>query len=226
MNFVLLRRTPQENTVRTSLTGMIAWMLRRLFPAASVLSLLLCAAIAALWVRSCFVWDELAREDASPLRFNPNYDRNRPHPAKYLIDHSSVTVADSFHGFIWLRWYVDHGPTETDGRWPPRRGWQWIAAAPGRWGTKPYPWGPYGLSRFQADPQSQFNVLVSDWALCLGTGILPTIWLIGFKRHRRKRRQAAGQCQCCGYDLRTSTDRCPECGTPISVKQKSAAASD
>jgi hypothetical protein len=36
----------------------------------------------------------------------------------------------------------------------------------------------------------------------------------GYQRERRvERRRAAGQCVACGYDLQSSPNRCPECGT-------------
>jgi hypothetical protein len=54
-------------------------------------------------------------------------------------------------------------------------------------------------------------VEVPYWSL-LGLALVPTMMLIRrwwIQRLRRKR----GQCMVCGYDLRASTDRCPECGT-------------
>lgn len=33
--------------------------------------------------------------------------------------------------------------------------------------------------------------------------------------HRRRKRKTLGQCLRCGYDLRGSTERCPECNTPF-----------
>ncbi|MGH7175832.1 MAG: hypothetical protein ACREJC_00500 [Tepidisphaeraceae bacterium] len=53
------------------------------------------------------------------------------------------------------------------------------------------------------------------WSLALLTGAIPAIefmaWLL--RKHRSARRITRGLCANCGYDLRASTGRCPECGT-------------
>jgi hypothetical protein len=42
---------------------------------------------------------------------------------------------------------------------------------------------------------------------------LPTIWMCVRLVHRLRQRQELGLCAVCGYDLRATPDRCPECGT-------------
>lgn len=59
-------------------------------------------------------------------------------------------------------------------------------------------------------------VVVPLWPTILLSAILPAIaarhvWL----RSKRRRREEQGLCSCCGYDLRASRERCPECGAAV-----------
>jgi hypothetical protein len=49
--------------------------------------------------------------------------------------------------------------------------------------------------------------------LLLLFGILPAVAAALSLRKRRRRR--SGRCEVCGYDLRASSERCPECGTVV-----------
>jgi hypothetical protein len=62
----------------------------------------------------------------------------------------------------------------------------------------PRPWGP-----------------IPYWPVALLTASLPT-WRSARSLGRRRtlaQRTAGGPCPACGYDLRATPDRCPECGT-------------
>ena len=57
------------------------------------------------------------------------------------------------------------------------------------------------------------RVTVYAWPVTLASIPLPAVWLMSRLRARRRTlRRRAGLCVRCGYDLRASPERCPECG--------------
>jgi hypothetical protein len=48
------------------------------------------------------------------------------------------------------------------------------------------------------------------WLLAILFAIAPAYWLSPYRRRTKQAR--LGLCRHCGYDLRASPDRCPECG--------------
>jgi len=74
------------------------------------------------------------------------------------------------------------------------------------------PWGWKNASALDgpkvAIPYRRFSVPLGYIAMLFA--VVPAGWLVGMMG--RRRRSARGLCPACGYDLRASPDRCPECG--------------
>lgn len=67
-------------------------------------------------------------------------------------------------------------------------------------------WNTQGISL------REWDVRVPYWWLMLVFSISPVGWICWKLNRRRSRR--TGLCSNCGYDLRATPGRCPECGTP------------
>ncbi len=116
--------------------------------------------------------------------------------------------------FTWKR-YVFPQPTHFNAQIQTKRP-EWIKQLGFDWrGPEP---GEYGRTRWIRAPQRFLPSILS---------VFPAIWLLrlGWRARRKSRRMADGHCIVCGYDLRATPERCPECGTVVSGKG-AATASD
>jgi hypothetical protein len=58
-----------------------------------------------------------------------------------------------------------------------------------------------------------WNLLIPYWMLTAVTLVLPVTTMVQWARWRARRcRRSRGLCAACGYDLRATPGRCPECG--------------
>lgn len=64
---------------------------------------------------------------------------------------------------------------------------------------------------FAAPTTAATTLSAPFWALVIPPALPPAVWLV--RRIRGRRRTGRGLCATCGYDLRASPERCPECGT-------------
>jgi hypothetical protein len=81
----------------------------------------------------------------------------------------------------------------------------------GKWGFYLFMEGHPTRWNSESSPRSRgWMISIPWWAIILITGVLPVTHFIGLAARKRPHRK--GHCRNCGYDLRATPDRCPECG--------------
>jgi hypothetical protein len=178
---------------------------QRLLNAFTILSLILFFATAALWIRSYFIADDFFQMAWVPSSTSSAGPTN---PLRANAVERWTGLADDTG---LLRGWRTSGPPPQGGWAPnPPLGWVWLQSRP-----RPYAGdlmkfdfscrpGPAGLS---------LNFAMPMWSVMFLAAIAPTRWIfITRRRHRAQRQAKKNLCITCGYDLRATPNRCPECG--------------
>ena len=201
-------------------------MRRNLFHIMTALSLVLCAAVCVLWLRShrmdlvtifgqSLLHDGVATERTITLSSRGGVilvDRElRTRRATDVLPPGSVpspSVREKLRAH-WERrhmrpWTFEHqrgllpGQSRMANRLP-------------RWLPLEFHWW-----RGSESPGQRFmQVRVPYWPLVAAAAGLPLLWVMKRRGARRRWRIGAGRCPTCGYDLRATPDCCPECGPAV-----------
>ena len=192
---------------------------RRLHNLLTALSLLLLVAVAALWVRSYFVGDTwtLPYDRVVDVTTSP-YGETDTWRAQYVLNSgrgraqwvrtecTDDAVAPAGHSTLPVPQTILDLRSNTPGDW-------WTGALGFDYFVreKHYVHGPRG----NHSTYFGFRTLtVPYWFLASVSGALAAAGVFRYLRQRRRRvRIARGLCRTCGYDIRATLDRCPECGT-------------
>jgi hypothetical protein len=157
---------------------------RRLFNLAAAVSMALCVATAVLWVRSYSISDTVGR-----------------------VGQVKVMCIDSLVGSLNLA--VTGADPENEEPGPRPYYFYNRGNCRGSLGV----WAGGKRVRFggRIDTKSGFGwMVVPHWIAALLLSALPLWWARVYQRVRRWASQ--GRCARCGYDLRATPERCPECG--------------
>jgi hypothetical protein len=166
---------------------------RWLFTILSAVSLLLFVAVVVMWVRSYRTKDAYSGSDGFRMQA--------------LVSHRG-----------WMSWSVQH-VSQQGQSWP----WQWISDHADRaavaeitlpswqqrlgigWENYSDPGGANGGLNFRFSARYlAYRILAAVFVL------LPAVWTV--RMLRRTHAPSRGHCATCGYDLRATPGRCPECG--------------
>jgi len=172
-------------------------------------SLLLWLIIVGWWVRSYFVGDNIS--------FSWSQDDGKTWASQrhgIAIEQGGLYCYEITSGPLTGELYVNVHRGHLN--YPP--GWLWVQnkkpSDPRQWNPPRSKWEYLGFIHQQGISYSQWmNDRASHWILPIWLpAMLVTLPLLPMAFRLRRRSRGSGHCQQCGYDLRATLDRCPECG--------------
>ena len=177
-------------------------MRRLIFTLFSGLSLLFCAATIVFWVRSYWVGDHWHHFD--PLQGREySFLTSRGQFSFYRV----AFIPASYHGTtVTDRYYRTENPASLQNRVDVLKRDAELNV-----------YGPFlDIAFFRKWPDQSgtyfFEVMVPFWLCFVMSAPWPIFWVRARVRRIRKERLGRNLCVACGYDLRATPDRCPECG--------------
>lgn len=186
-------------------------MKSRLLTILAAISLAISLLFAITWPRSYYHSDFIgystrnhccgALSEQGLIRFEFTDDQAVPLGWKYITE---PIAAPSWHKSVWdIELTHAH---RLGGNW----GIAWRVAMTGD--------GPY-----RSGNRPRRSLYVPHVLLAIAFAILPA-WQLptAIRRRRNARRAKLGLCKRCGYDLRATPDRCPECGATVQERPISA----
>ncbi len=165
-------------------------------------AILFCASV--VWgIRSCVRFDEI------------RYCRYEDSTGRFV-----QFVLTNYAGCVYV--YHSDWPKVHRRRSLPPEGWRTDSGAYTEW-SEPFRWSNItdfqlsGLTTLLGDDPDGITATLSlpYWFIAILSLPLPILEIRHWRNVRRVERE--GLCRVCGYDLRASVDRCPECGTGFAV---------
>lgn len=190
---------------------------RRLLTFLSALSLILCVGTAVLWVRSELVEDTLDLESVHWQADQAVYDR-RWRMVGWVGGELYVLFGRSHESATAIHVEEQAYPEGTHLNYD-RSTVHDFEAAVGDFNHSS--WHGFYLQRF-ADPTGYgVEAAAPAWTIILLLLIPPAMSVRKWSLRRQAMRH--GCCEHCGYDLRATPEKCPECGQPVPQKAEASA---